>query len=151
MRQFIDPRRQVPSWIRDYYKDHAELNKTRTTDGLMACLTTHLATSLSKVFLLVDAFDECDPVVQRKLLSFTLSLPPNVRIMLMSRPIQEVDAASWSTYPIRTTEDDMEKYIQQRLDDSAYAATALDEPSHATPSLTRENLMKQVVSHANGM
>src|ERR1700761_7490373 len=70
MRQLIDQYRPAPSWIRDYHKSHTEEKKARTLDTLITSLTTYLMTPSSKVFILVDALEECDPVVRRRLLDF---------------------------------------------------------------------------------
>ena len=153
VRQFIDDTKPVPSWIGDYYKDHTKLKKPRTTDGLKALLTTHLATSRSKVFVLVDAFDECDPVVQKELFNFMSSLPDSISIMVTSRPNPAMDTGSWTMNSFEASPDDMEKYIERRLEASVFIINALHESvqGNATPSLTRQTLIKRVLSHANGM
>ena len=153
MRQHIDPDRPVPSWIRDYYNAHTKSKEPRTLDSLLTCLTTHLKTSVSQVFILVDALDECNRDVQRQLLKFLLSLSSDVRMMIMSRPNQPADTSLWMLNAFDASQDDMEKYIQMRLEKSAYIAEILEETAHgqATLHLTRESLIKQVLSHANGM
>ena len=96
MHQFLDPDQPVPSWIRDYHKAHTESKKPRTFDSLITCLTVHLKTSDSQVFVLVDALDECSREVQRQLLKFLLSLLSDVRMMIMSRPNQQVETSLWT-------------------------------------------------------
>jgi hypothetical protein len=113
----------LPDNVRSLYENHKEKRTRPTPDELSQILQT-VASIYSKVFIIVDALDECQVVggSQPRFLSeiFHLQANCNVNVFATSRlipEIMEIFEGRSLTLKIRASEEDVGRYIDGRMAD----------------------------------
>ena len=102
------------------YHDHTLKGSRPTINELSSLLHSEINT-LSEVFILVDAMDECsvnDYTREELLITLQRLLEmPNVRLMITSRPVASIDAhlQDMAYLEIRAADEDIRKYIENRI------------------------------------
>lgn len=102
------------------YNDHT-LKWSRPTINELSNLLHSEITRLSKVFILVDAMDECsvNDYTREELLKTLQRLleMPNLRLMITSRPVASIEAhlQGMAYLEFRAADEDIRKYIENRI------------------------------------
>ncbi|RSL80077.1 hypothetical protein CEP51_006860 [Fusarium floridanum] len=122
LRQFIQHLAQVPGIVNDLQKKCVdEKNRRPTLDEFLSLLQV-VAAEISRVFIVVDALDECQASegCRARLLSelFELQVKCGVNIFATSRFIPDiVDTFEIGTaLEIRASNEDVERYVKGRID-----------------------------------
>ena len=144
-RQILSKGTDIPERITDIYEsakiDELELSIAKTI-FLTACL------EYSKVYLVLDALDECEDRYRKPALKFMSSLNGrvDVRILVTSR-YHSVDIQSgFEGSPqlrIEAQNADLRQYLSQRIDDDPAAAMIEDS--------SRLQIIERIVSNARGL
>jgi hypothetical protein len=103
----------------------------------------------SKVFIVVDALDECSEAeTRRKLLTALRSLGSNVNLMFTSRVLSsiELDFHGTERLDIRASEHDMQKYIEGRVSHEGLLKRHIDRDQKL-----QEEIVKKIIENAGGM
>jgi ATP/maltotriose-dependent transcriptional regulator MalT len=104
--------------VKSLYTRHKNRN-TRPTLAEFSRLLGLEIRSYSRVFIVVDALDECceEDGTRAKLLRLLRSLPANVNLMVTSRNLTSIarDFGGTDRLDIRATDDDVRTYIESRL------------------------------------
>src|SRR3984957_6183603 len=143
LRQIVQDRRAVSDDVKSFFERHRRQTSRPTLDQLTDVLISEIQTR-SKVFIVVDALDECreDDATRALLLKVLRSLPPQVNLMVTSRNLLSIgrDSEGAKRLHIRAKDDDMKVYIEGRI--------ALG-PRHLTN--LQEVIVNKIVENAKGM
>ena len=134
------------------YSDHTE-KSTRPSCIELAKIFEIECRSLSHVFIVLDALDECtDKIETRTKILTEVAKLPKVRLMATGRPyVTKTVISKWgnaevSELPITAKDEDIEKYAKNKLD----LNENLSRYCRRDPSL-KDTIPKTVVSKAKGM
>lgn len=104
----------------------------------------------SRVFIVVDALDECseNDDVRHLFLDQLRYLSPNISLLVTSRHIPSLDRAleDATTLEIRANDEDLRTYLQARIEDQALMSSHCKED----PSL-KDAVISNIIDKANGM
>ncbi|PON28791.1 hypothetical protein TGAM01_v202638 [Trichoderma gamsii] len=121
LKQLIQKQRRIPDCVQILYDEYNEIQKRPSLTELLEAL--HSVSSLySKVFILVDALDECQETdgCRKSFLSEILKLQreTNVNIFATSRFVQEIaDTFDQSVhFEIRAKDEDVQAFLDSRMD-----------------------------------
>jgi hypothetical protein len=91
LKQMVQRRRDISDNMRSFYHHHQCEDNRPTLDEITGALNSEIQT-YSKVFLIVDALDECreDDGTREKLLKVLRSLDGNVNLMVTSRDLPPI-------------------------------------------------------------
>ena len=138
----------IPENIVELYN----LHKYSNTQPDLAELSTHLrsvASSFAKVYIVVDALDECDETdkTRSSLLIQLRSLEKHVQLFFTSRPLGEVECiCDAAQFRIRAQEDDMRKYLSTKIQQER----RLSELCTKNEGL-EEEILDKIVAKSDGM
>src|ERR1700722_10523198 len=143
LKQIVQDRRAISDHVKSFYERHRRREARPTLDQLTEVLISEIRT-YSKVFIIVDALDECreDDATRALLLEVLRSLPPQVNLMVTSRNLPSIgrDFEGAKRLHIRAKDDDMRVYIEGRI--------ALG-PQHLKN--LQEAIVNKIVKNAKGM
>jgi hypothetical protein len=149
LQQLITLRSDYLVDLKDLYTKHKKEN-TRPSLSDMMLLLQSVVFSFSKVFLVIDALDECSDAddVRSILLRELKKLQSRLCLLVMSRPIPDMEfmlegAVRVTIEPSMT---DIENYLQQRLEGTRSMQKHLaDEPS------LRDTIISRITQKIKGM
>jgi hypothetical protein len=110
--------RKIGSSAEDLYKQHQEKGTSPSLEEVVTILRSSI-TEFSKVFIIIDAMDECPEVQQKILLHHLAAMGSNMNLMITSRPHISLEPFSLSdlkTLDIRVTPDDLWEYVNTQID-----------------------------------
>src|ERR1700722_14594825 len=143
LRQIVQGRRAISDDVKSFFERHRRETSRPTLDQLTDLLISEIRTR-SKVFIVVDALDECreDDTTRALLLEVLRSLPQQVNLMVTSRNLPSIgrDFEGAKRLHIRAKDDDMKAYIEGRI--------ALG-PRHLKK--LQEAIVNKIVESAKGM
>lgn len=120
LKQLLQRRQSVPTTIQQLYRSHLEDRSHPTAEELKRRLQTMLQL-YSKVFIIIDALDECSKEGCDRLLSGLFNLQDqensHLNLFVTSRFVPEI-ASQFARFPrkeIRAEEEDVLRYINARL------------------------------------
>jgi hypothetical protein len=120
LKQLAQEQPSIPGSIKDLHDRH-EKNRTRpSTDEISRALHS-VATNFSRVFLIVDALDECQMTdgCRLKLLSemFSLRVKTGANLFATSRPILEIkkEFKSYVSCEILARDEDVRRYLNGHM------------------------------------
>jgi ATP/maltotriose-dependent transcriptional regulator MalT len=129
--------------VHSLYARHRKRNSRPSLEELSRALESEIRT-YSKVFVVVDALDECreDDETRAKLQNLLQSLPSNVNLMVTSRflPLMAGNVPGAEILLIRATDEDVKTYIESRI------ALA---PRHIKN--LRETIVSKLIENFDGM
>lgn len=135
--------------IRNLYDAHVNKKTSPTPTELLGALKSEIG-AFSKVFIIVDALDECSEDNNRRanLLDALLSLPKNVKLLVTSRPLPtiEIDLEGIARLDIRADDKDVRMYVKGRIPREKRLARHIGKD----PDLG-ETLVETIVNSAKGM
>jgi hypothetical protein len=130
--------------VKALYKHHRDRNTRPILNELTETLKLEIG-MLSKVFIVVDALDECECQetrvnLLRTLRSFTST--GTVQLMVTSRELPSIaqEFQGIQRLDIRASDQDLEKYLEGRITSG---------PRHL--KRLQENIVKQIIQNAAGM
>ncbi|KAL7791860.1 ankyrin repeat-containing domain protein [Trichoderma ceciliae] len=118
LKQLVQGQPVVPQSVRNLYIVH-KLGRTRPSLNEILTALYSVATTYSRIFLVVDALDECSIEGRRKFLSevFNLQAKTGVNFFATSRFIQEIEKEFKRSLSleIRACDADVQKYLDSKL------------------------------------
>ncbi|KAL8949723.1 MAG: hypothetical protein Q9222_004199 [Ikaeria aurantiellina] len=145
LKQLVSAHRFIPSAVSTMYNRHAKQQRASQQQDLMPAL---LATCRgpTRVFVVIDALDECAVKHRREFLKLLDGLRECVNIFITSRP--HLDDLAKTLGPliqieVKAHDSDLQKYIQQEIE-SSEARDEID-------STFMEEIIGKVVSRAQSM
>lgn len=147
-RQIVGRPQVLPQPLVALHKKLEQQNRRPSFDELKELLTA-LCKHYAKIYILVDALDECEAVLERRLLLPVLrSLPSRTtRLFVTSRPNNEDICQSFgkqSRIDIVAHDSDLRLYIMERMEERG------DFVDRLTPEL-KENITSTISAGASGM
>ena len=147
LQQLITRRRAISDNIIALYNHHYH-KKTRPSLAEYSRSLQSEISYFSKVFIIVDALDECPEGTRKHFLTEVRKLLPNVRLLVTSRHIPDIenefkDAACME---IRASGEDIKSYLEARIEGQLPLARYVKK-NHAL----RDNILNTVVEKASGM
>jgi hypothetical protein len=132
---------------KDLYKKHDERRTRPSVGEIMKVLRSEIGGyPKSKVFIVVDALDECREDVRQGLVTQLEALRPSVQLMVTSRPHIPSEFSS-AELEVRATDDDLRDYVDARIRDrDRLLAKHLEGREEL-----RNDIRKRVVENADGM
>lgn len=115
----------------------------RLSEKEIKSLLSHF-TAGRKVYIVIDAMDECEYSIREPLLKHLRSIPGEIKILVTSRDLNHFDSLSegFNRSMIEAHDDDMEEYIGRMIDGSPVLASV--------PNL-RDEIKAQVKSKSGKM
>ena len=119
LRQLLQRRSYIPEDIRTLYESH-KTKKTRLSIREYSRLLQSETHSISKVFIIIDALDEChkNNEIRQTLLSELHKLRSSLQILITSRPeiINIKDTFDdFSQLEVKAIDADIKNYIEERI------------------------------------
>jgi hypothetical protein len=119
IQQLVQRHRDIPTDLKDLYERHAR-NKPRTPPTLRDCLDL-LKSQLArcpKIFLVIDALDECEVQTRTELCAQLQNLPESIHLLITSRPNPELenDINSSARLEILANDNDIEIYLEDQIE-----------------------------------
>lgn len=131
------------------YKSHSP-NQNRPSISDYAQLLQSFVQSYHNVYFIIDALDECSETsgTRKDLLAELRKLKPAVNTMITSRDIPSIERLlqDASRVEIQASEDDLRKYVEDRISSSERMATYIKK----SPDL-QSQILNKVSEKANGM
>ncbi|KAI9812564.1 MAG: hypothetical protein M1827_004553 [Pycnora praestabilis] len=146
--QIIGRKDAIPSEITTLYKNHIE-KQTRPTLWEYSRLLQSAAEGFSKVFVIIDALDECleSGGVRDRFTSEIRKLPPNTQMLITSRPTMTIEREleGASRLEIRASDYDIRLYLEARVMEERRLARCCKDTAF------REQIIEQLIESAKGM
>lgn len=135
--------------IKSLYKHHSRERTRPLLAEYIRLLQAHIQ-RFSRVFIVVDALDECseDDGVRNLFLAQLLRLLPNIRLLVTSREITSLGQAfdGATRLEIRAHDEDVRTYLQVRVEEQALLRShIMDDPS------LKDTIIDNIIDKANGM
>ncbi|KAJ6579081.1 ankyrin repeat domain-containing protein [Mycena vulgaris] len=108
--------KSIPLAVETLYEYHHK-RKTRPHLNEFRKALNFSISQYAKVYLVIDALDECPEDVRHPFLEYLVTLGPNVNIMMTSRPHMGLDSvfSDLQSLEIRATDDDICKYLMMQM------------------------------------
>ncbi|KAI4120457.1 MAG: hypothetical protein LQ341_007542 [Variospora aurantia] len=137
----------IPTVLQELYKSH-EAKQTRPTLEDFNRVFVEIGKLFDDLYLVIDALDECSADARSFLTQKLKSLSPNSRLLVTTRPIDDITQrfTSGRVVEIRASDGDLEKYIKAKLQSSSRLST-LFQGQH---TLEKE-MSDRIITKANGM
>jgi hypothetical protein len=143
LKQIVQPSPTISEQVKSLYTYHKNRGTRPVLDEVVKVLGSEIMT-YSRVFVVVDALDECreDDSTRAKLMKLLLSLPKNTSVMVTSRNLPSIaqDFGGAERLDIRAIDDDVTTYIKNRLSVA---------PRHLKK--LQETIVSKIVDNINGM
>ena len=142
LKQLVQDSRVPSDNVKSLYERHRHRGTHPTLDGVIQALEKEIQT-YAKFYIIVDALDECPETkgTRVQLLKALRSLSGSINLMVTSRHLSSIEQQfpEAQRIHIHANDDDMTKYIDNRLDD------------HPDFAKLRANIINKVVDKARGM
>jgi hypothetical protein len=135
----------IPIPIQKYYEECNGLHRARAADRLSSYLADHFSSSRTRVFLVIDGWDE-HPQIQSSLIKAFENISVNLYALVMSRPGHLPNPSPWVELKLQTSNEDMRLFIQKSIGSADNLAEILED----NPSLSTA-VIEQIISHADGL
>lgn len=149
LKQLVQDHSTAFNDVKDWYKGHNDRSTQPTTEEVLTVLGA-VAEKFSKVFIVVDALDECSEIdgTRAKLLAALRSMPSTVKLLITSRDLPSIAAEfrEANRIDINANDEDLQKYIEGRIPREPRLATHV----RGCPSL-RDEIVKKIIENARGM
>jgi hypothetical protein len=147
LKQLVQDQPFISPHIRKLYDTHVNKQTSPTPIEFLEALKSEIG-AFSKVFIVVDALDECTEDNSRRtdLLDALLSLPETVNLLVTSRLTIETGLEGIARLDIRANDKDVQMYVEGRIPREKRLARHIGKD----PNLG-ETLVETIVSSAKGM
>jgi len=119
LRQLVELKEEIPEVILESYKQRQK-RKLRLKAHEYVDLLHSVATSFSRVFIVVDALDECDEAngSRGRLISDLEGLPPTVQVLHTSRFLPDLERrfVAACQVEIQASDEDVRTYLRNRIE-----------------------------------
>jgi len=148
LQQLLQRRDSIPDSIYASYRKHTKRGTRPTLDEWTDLLETEIQTYWKRIYIVIDALDECDEETRVSLLKKVRGLPKS-NLLVTSRPNYAIrmEFRDSPSVEIRAIEDDLIKYIEGRI---AHKEPRLKFHITGDPALLDE-IERVVVTEAQGM
>ena len=104
--------------------------------------------AVSRVFVVIDALDECEEAIRDPFVAILMDLPSNAYLLVTSRslPTIEQETVFTAKLEIRAIDEDVKKYVEARLSQSGRMLRRLE-----GDQALRDKIVDTLVANANGM
>jgi Cdc6-like AAA superfamily ATPase len=118
LQQLVQSRPELPESIKNLYSGHSSKKTRPSTDEVIGLLRS-VASGYSKVFILIDALDECTPLHRRQLLDevFKLLSLSSIQLFATSRMYPDImnTFKGKKILEIQASEEDVRKYLSHHV------------------------------------
>ena len=144
LKQLLQQGTELSPALRDLYEKHVRRETRPTLTEISDCLVSE-SRAVSKVYLVVDALDEClDEDIKDEVLSVLRKLK-NLHLLVTSRPSMDISSHFDAIQlDIRASNDDMEAFIRDRLEKNRNL-------KHYVHRDFKDTLIHEVVRKSDGM
>ncbi len=127
LQQLLQQMGDIPKYIEALYEDHVK-GETRLGREEGLTILQSIAASFVRVFIVIDALDECDPAILNGFIR-PLTKLPDIRILVTSRDLPYIERcfASSQRLEIRASEVDIRSYVQDRIEEEVELADFINE------------------------
>jgi hypothetical protein len=148
LQQVVRHQSKLPPDILDLFKRH-EQQRTRPSRSELSTLLHSQITSVSKVFIIVDALDESSDAIRDSFLAELRKLASYIHLLVTSRPhlvnlVNEFD--KHTSLEIRANDSDVIRYLASEIE----ASKRLRAHTNSDPTL-KDDIMNTIVSKVQGM
>ena len=145
LKQILQQGTTISAAVRDLYAKHTERD-TRPTLAEISDLLVAESQTVSKMYMVVDALDECQAETNTKdKVLAALQRLPNLHLLVTSRPHMDISqnfSVVW--LPIKADNRDIAAFIRTRLEENRNLKRYVKED-------LKETLIKKVIKKADGM
>lgn len=143
LRQIVESCPVVPPTVASLYEYHSSKSSFPRFDEIVATFSA-VAQGFNRIFVIVDALDECLDDQTRSLLTHTLS-SFSVNLLFTSRPDPSIEQIleGWTRLDIHASQHDLRIYAEQRFELSRLAQQCGVD--------LKQKILEQVVQKADGM
>ena len=148
LKQLVQDRPATSDHIKKFYKDHHEARKIRPKlVDLIKALQSEIG-MYTRVFIIVDALDECLDSTREQFITMLQSLARNVNLIVTARPLPTIEQQflGVNRLEIQANIDDVRKYIKDRIPRERRLARLIN-----NDWALQEGIVNEVVTKANGM
>ena len=148
LKQLVQDGPNASDHIKKFYRDHHEARKIRPKlADLLKALKSEIGT-YSRVFIVVDALDECLEDARVHFIEELQSLAHNVNLMVTSHPLPLIEQQfrGVNRLEIQAHADDVWKYVEDRFAPGGRLARHVN-----NDSAFKEDIVSGVVTKASGM
>jgi hypothetical protein len=147
LKQFVQHRPAISEHVKSLYKHHFVHNTRPTPKEVIQVLRSEIGT-YSKVFIVIDALDECLEGNQRDLVTDLGSLGSNVNLLVTSRPLPLIQLLFQQAkyLDIYANDDDVRKYIKGRIPREHRLSRIV-----GTNEALKESIVDKIASNIEGM
>lgn len=147
LKQLMQDRPETSDNVISLYERHLVNNTRPTQEELTQALRSEIGL-YSKVFVVVDALDECLEGNQRRLITELRSLGDTVSMLVTSRRLALIEELFLSAkrLDIYATNEDVQKYVEGRIAQEPRLARVV-----GTDPALRETVVKQITGNVEGM
>ncbi|KAK6822051.1 hypothetical protein RU639_006694 [Aspergillus parasiticus] len=120
LKQLIQRQPSIPSDLKDIYDYHHKHGTQPPPEDILCCLDT-IASSYKKIFMIIDALDECRSSIESRdrIMTTILNLQVlhHVSLLATSRPILEISDRfkEMPTLEIRAPNEDVQRHLRNHL------------------------------------
>lgn len=146
LKQVIQDQPQISHNIKFFYENHKVRGTSPTSEELRKAFQSEIGTS--RVFVVVDALDECLERDQENLIRELQLLATTIHLMVTSRPLPLIKQIFQGAahLEIRATDDDVRKYIEDRILRERRLALHVDKDQ-----TLQECIVNKVIANVQGM
>ena len=147
LKQLVQARPATSDHIKKFYKDHHEARTRPKLADLIKELQSGIGT-YSRVFIVVDALDECLDSAREVFITTLQSLAGNVNLMVTARPLPSIEQQfqGVNRLEIQANIDDVRKYIEDRICRERRLGRLV-----SNDWALQESIVNEVVTKASGM
>jgi hypothetical protein len=149
LRQLIERCPATPEEVWELYKQHDKLGTRPSLLGYSQLLQV-IAAKFSKIFLVIDALDECndDDGTRTSLIGEIRRLPPSLHLLCTSRQIRDIEQLFIGTprQEIRASDTDVGSYVMSSIEQNP----RLKKQVLADATLLEE-ITRNIVAKVDGM
>ena len=148
LKQLVLDRPAISDHVKKFYKDH---NETREVPPKPADVIKALQSEIgtySRVFIVIDALDECLDSAREDFITTLQCLARNVNLMVTARPLPSIEQIfqGVNRLEIQANIDDMRKYVEDRIRHERRLARLVK-----NGWALQESIVNDVITKASGM
>lgn len=143
LKQLLQQGMEISPAIRDLYATHIKKSTPATLDELSGLLVS-ASRAFPRLYIVVDALDECSTGTDTKVLSVLRKLS-NLHLLVTSRAHVDVGPKLKAVrLDIRANNHDMERFIRGRIDED-------QKLRRYVPAASEETLITKIIEKSDGM
>jgi hypothetical protein len=150
LNQFIEEQEDFPAEVTALYETHKKY-QTRPSFSECSTLLQSVVTAFSKVFIVIDALDECTESgnTKRSIIDATKSLlSKEAHIMVTSRKLPQIESLckEWLQVEIMAKDQDIIQYLEAHIEDEGELGNVIQEHPEK-----RDSIITTIVQKSQGM